>query len=631
MIKLTDLALMRGVKVLFRGVTLAIPAGRRVGVIGANGTGKSSLFALLQGQLGAEEGSIDRPDDWRIAHVAQETPALSCSALDFALDGDSELRELESRMEHAEGHALAEIHDRYLAIDGYSAKARAGRLLSGLGFDTPDHANAVSGFSGGWRVRLNLARALMSPSDLLLLDEPTNHLDLDAVIWLENWLKSYSGTLLLISHDRDFLDSVVNSIAHLENGGITLYTGNYSEFEKQRAARLSQLAAAGEKQRRERAHLEKFITRFRAKATKAKQAQSRIKALARMPEIAAAHADSPFHFSFFEPDKLPNPLLRLDEARAGYGRNIVLDKVNLDLTPGSRLGLLGRNGAGKSTLIKMLAGELAPLGGSCNGAQGLDLGYFAQHQLEQLRDDWNPLKHLQMLSPTTGEQELRNFLGGFGFRGDAVTAKVEPFSGGEKARLVLALTVWKRPNLLLLDEPTNHLDLEMRHALTLALQEFGGAIVLVSHDRHLLRSCVDQFVLVGDGKVEEFTGDLDDYRDYLSGRNIESPVEETAETNRPKESRREQAEKRNRAYAKTKPLRQRIERIEKSLANLGEQKVGVESELADADIYLGENKARLKELLLTQSDVGRQIMQLEEEWLEVQDELETREAEMAES
>lgn len=518
MIQLKNLSLRRGAKELFNSVTLTINPGQRVGIVGGNGAGKSSLFALLRGQLHADSGDALFPAGWTVAHVAQETPALSCSALDYVLDGDAELRALEQQLAAAEtahdGEAIGRLHSELAAIDAYAAPARAGKLLAGLGFSQEATTRPVASFSGGWRMRLNLAQALMCRSDLLLLDEPTNHLDLEAVIWLEQWLASYPGTLLLISHDREFLDAITTQIIEVARGQLTAYTGNYSDFEDQRAERLAQQQQAFDKQQRTIAHLESFITRFKAKATKAKQAQSRIKALARLERVAAAHVDTPFDFHFEPPEHSPNPLLQVELADIGYGEAPILRRVSLSVESGARIGLLGPNGAGKSTLVKLLAGELAPLNGQLKTARELKIGYFAQHQLDTLREDESPLWHLQKLAPTTREQELRNFLGGFNFIGDMATEPVGPLSGGEKSRLALALIVWQRPNLLLLDEPTNHLDLDMRAALTLALQDFIGSLIVVSHDRALLESVTDQYWLIDAGQVQPFDGDLADYRAY---------------------------------------------------------------------------------------------------------------------
>ncbi len=515
MIQLRNLTLARGGEPLIEGAGLQIHPGWKVGLTGANGCGKSSFFALMRGELHAEAGDLEMPAAWAIAHVSQETPALPDAALEFTLDGDDELRGVERRLTLAEaahdGEQIALLHGRLQEIGGYAAKARAAELLHGLGFTDADFARPVADFSGGWRVRLNLARALMARSDLLLLDEPTNHLDLDAVLWLEGWLKSYPGTLIMISHDRDFLDAVVGNILHIEGRCMSLYTGNYSACERARAARLAGQQAMFAKQQREIAHLHAYIDRFRAQATKARQAQSRLKALARMEEIAPAHVDTPFSFRFAEPAGISDPLLQLDQAAAGYGGTPVLERLALTLRPGGRVGLLGRNGAGKSTLVKLLAGELRPMSGERREGRNLVVGYFAQHQVEQLRPDESPLQHLMRAEPASREQELRDYLGGFDFRGDVVMAPRGRFSGGEKARLVLALLIRTRPNLLLLDEPTNHLDLEMREALTLALQETDAAVVVVSHDRHLLRTTCDELWLVADGQATPFDGDLDDY------------------------------------------------------------------------------------------------------------------------
>ncbi len=522
LIQLRHLTLARGVRRLIEDASLQIHAGWRVGVVGANGSGKSSLFALLRGEIHGEAGDCDVPGDWRIAAVAQETPPLPQPAIEFVLDGDGELRTTERAIAVADaahdGHRLAELHTHLEAIDGYSARSRAAALLAGLGFAPGDLERPVADFSGGWRMRLNLAQALISRADLMLLDEPTNHLDLDAVVWLERWLAGYRGTLLLVSHDRDFLDGTVTHVAHLERATLTLYTGNYSAFEVQRAARLAVQQALFEKQQREIAHMTAFVERFRAKASKARQAQSRLKALDRLEHIAAAHVDAPFDFEFPEPLRAPDPLLTLDEASLGYDGREVVGRVSLSLRPGARLGLLGPNGAGKSTLIKTLAGDLAPLSGGRVAGHGLEIGYFAQHQVEQLRGDESPLRHLVRQDPRAREQDLRNYLGGFDFRGDMADAPVQPFSGGEKSRLALALLVRKRPNLLLLDEPTNHLDLEMRHALMRALAGYEGSLVLVSHDRALLRTVCDSFLLVADGRAVPFEGDLDDYLAWLTLR-----------------------------------------------------------------------------------------------------------------
>ena len=634
MLILRQLSLQRGGKPLFENVSLTVHPGWKVGVIGANGSGKSSLFALLLDELHQDAGDLELPPRWKIAHVAQETPALSTPALDFVLDGDAELRQIERDLHAAEaahdGVRQAELHAHFDAIGGYSARARAGKLMAGLGFAIDQLERPVAEFSGGWRVRLNLARALMCRSDLLLLDEPTNHLDLDAVLWLEQWLRAYPGTLLLISHDRDVLDNVAGHIAHIDQRRITLYPGNYAAFEEQRAARLALQQAAYEKQQREIAHLESFITRFRAKATKARQAQSRIKALERMERIAAAHVDSPFEFGFAEPERLPNPLLAAEKVAVGYGERRVLDKVNLVIGPGTRMGLLGPNGAGKSTLIKLLAGLLPPLAGRIETGQGLAIGYFAQHQLEQLRPDWSALRHLQQLDERASEQELRNFIGGFGFNGDRALDPVAPFSGGEKARLALALLVWRRPNLLLLDEPTNHLDLDMRHALTLALQDYQGALIVVSHDRHLLRTVTDEFLLVAEGRAQPFDGDLDDYRDWLNERQRNANRDTSPRTagngngsaGDRREQKRQEAERRQQMAIKRKPLEKRVRALEQRMEKLHAEQRNLETALSDPASYDDASKTRLKTLLLRKAELDREVTKLETEWLEAQETLE---------
>ncbi len=633
MLTLRQLSLQRGGKPLFENASLTVYPGWKVGIIGANGSGKSSLFALLLDELHADAGDLALPSSWVIAHVAQETPALPTPALEFVLDGDAELRQIERDLHEAEvahnGTRQAELHAHFDTIGGYSARARAGKLMNGLGFATTQLEQPVATFSGGWRVRLNLARALMCRSDLLLLDEPTNHLDLDAVLWLEQWLRAYPGTLLLISHDRDVLDNVAAHIAHLDQQRITLYPGNYAAFEEQRAARLALQQAAYEKQQREVAHLESFITRFRAKATKARQAQSRIKALERMERIAAAHVDSPFEFSFASPGRLPNPLLAVEKVAVGYGERRILESINLVIHPGTRLGLLGPNGAGKSTLIKLLAGMLPSLAGRIETGQGLAIGYFAQHQLEQLRPDWNALRHLQQIDERASEQQLRNFIGGFGFNGDRALEPIAPFSGGEKARLALALLVWQKPNLLLLDEPTNHLDLDMRHALTLALQDYQGAMIVVSHDRHLLRTTTDEFLLVAEHRAQPFSGDLDDYRDWLNERQRiltrDTAPRDTNNGNSASERReqkRQDAERRQQLAIKRKPLEQRIKKLEQQMETAHAEQTRLQNELLEPTLYEDANKNQLKALLLRKAQTDKGLEDIESEWLEAQETLE---------
>ncbi len=617
MIRFQQVSLQRGVKPLLENVDLTLNPGDKIGLIGANGAGKSSLFAMLRGELHADQGNVDFPARWRMAYVAQETPALDRPAIEYAIDGDAHLRQLEADLARAEaqpddkhdGNHIAELHTALADADAYTVRSRAEQLLLGLGFSLEQMARPVASFSGGWRMRLNLAQALMCPSDLLLLDEPTNHLDLDAIIWLEDWLKRYAGTLLIISHDRDFLDGVVNVIVHIDDRKLKRYSGNYSSFERQRSAQLELMAGMIEKQQRQRAHLQSFIDRFKAKATKARQAQSRMKALSKMEELAPLRAAAEFSFEFREPLSAPNPLLVMEKVNAGYhieGKNgapdedkIIVHGIDFSLQSGQRIGLLGVNGAGKSTLIKTVAGEIDPLSGTARLGKGLVIGYFAQHQVEMLRHDESPLWHLTRLAPDVREQELRNFLGSFNFNGTMATSSIAPFSGGEKARLALALIVWQRPNLLLLDEPTNHLDLETREALTMALAQFEGTLVLVSHDRHLLRATTDQFLIVAEGKLQPFDGDLDDYKDWLFKTKLaainsateaaqaaaakpkaepkieqKAPEPVAAVSAAPVGDRREQkrldAGERQRLAGLKKPIESRIKRLEEQIAKCNE-------------------------------------------------------------
>ncbi|MDG6352123.1 ABC transporter ATP-binding protein [Glaesserella parasuis] len=632
MIFFTDLTLKRGQTILLEQANATIHTGQKVGLIGKNGCGKSSLFALLKNELQAEGGDASYPKNWSIAWVNQETPALDISALDYVIQGDREYTQLTAQLEQANlennGNLIATLHAQLDTIDAWTIQSRASTLLNGLGFSTEQLQLPVKSFSGGWRMRLNLAQALICRSDLLLLDEPTNHLDLDAVIWLERWLSNYHGTLLLISHDRDFLDPIIDRVLHIEQQKLFDYTGNYSAFEIQRATKLAQQNAAYQQQQQKIAHLQKFIDRFKAKATKAKQAQSRVKALEKMELIAPAYADSPFSFEFREPLSLPNPLLMMEKVSVGYGERTVLQSVKLNLVPGSRIGLLGRNGAGKSTLIKLLAGEIQAQSGHTQLAKGVQLGYFAQHQLDTLRADESALWHLARLAPEKTEQELRNYLGGFAFHSDKVKQAVSSFSGGEKARLVLALIVWQRPNLLLLDEPTDHLDLDMRQALTEALTQYEGSLVIVSHDRHLLRSTVNEFYLVHDGKVEEFNGDLEDYRKWLNELNAQLECAKKADNstacnnensavNR-KEQKRQEAELRQQAA----PLRKKLTQLEKELEKLTASLTTLEETLASPEIYDAENKAKLTDILAKQVATKKQLEEVEMEWLEVQEQLE---------
>ncbi|CAG9218325.1 MULTISPECIES: ATP-binding cassette domain-containing protein [Paraburkholderia] len=642
MIRFNQFSLARGTKPLFEQTTFALNPGEKAGLVGANGAGKSTLFSVLLGELHADGGDVSIPPSWQIAHVAQETPAADKTALDYTLDGDAALRAIESRIATAsaahDGAAEAEAHAAFADADGYTAPARAEALLLGLGFTLEQTRASVGSFSGGWRMRLNLAQALMCRSDLLLLDEPTNHLDLDAIVWLEDWLHRYPGTLIVISHDREFLDSVCNVTLHLENQQIKRYGGNYSQFEVLRAQQLALQQNAYEKQRKTIEHLQSFVDRFKAKATKARQAQSRMKALEKMELIAPAHIASPFTFEFRTPVSAPNPMMVMEEVRCGYhaedgGEIPIVERVALSIQNGQRIGLLGANGQGKSTLIKTLAGTLAPLGGHVREGKGLQIGYFAQHQLETLRPDDSPLQHLARLAPDTREQELRDFLGSFNFSGDMATAAIAPFSGGEKARLALALIIWQKPNLLLLDEPTNHLDLETRHALTMALAQFEGTLILVSHDRHLLRATTDQFMLVAKHKLQPFDGDLDDYRDWLLQHAAEQRAALKAEAsngdvngadasvNR-KEQRRLEAETRQKLAHLKKPLQTRIAKIEKEMDALNAEKATLDTFVADPASYAAEQKTRLTEAIRRQADVSARLETLEADWLEAHEELE---------
>lgn len=632
MIRLSNLTLQRGPQRLLDGAEMTLHTGHKAGLIGANGAGKSSLFALLRGELSPDGGDCHLPADWRIAHMRQEVDTLDRVAVDYVLDGDVRLRRVQAALAEAEqahdGTALARLHSELDSADGYTADARARKLLAGLGFTNEQMDRRVGDFSGGWRMRLNLAQALMCPSDLLLLDEPTNHLDLDAILWLEDWLKGYPGTLLLISHDRDFLDAVVDHVLHVEQRKLNLYKGGYSAFERTRAERLAQQQQAYEKQQAQRAHMEKYIARFKAQATKARQAQSRIKALERMEELSAAHVDSPFDFVFRESQKISSPLLSLSEGRLGYGDKAILEKVKLQLVPGARIGLLGPNGAGKSTLIKNLAGELEPLSGRLVRGENLAVGYFAQHQLDSLDDKASPLLHLQRIAPTEREQTLRDFLGGFDFHGDRVDEPVVNFSGGEKARLALSLIAWERPNLLLLDEPTNHLDLEMRLALTMALQEFAGAVVVVSHDRHLLKSTTDDFLLVADGKVEPFDGDLDDYSRWLVDyRQRNAPVS-SAVTNPDKTDKKAVRQAAAALRQQLAPHKKTADKLEAELNQVHAQLAEIEAALGDGGLYEAARKDELRELLARQTALKQREGDLEDAWMQALETLEAMQAEL---
>lgn len=639
MIQFDQVSLRRGGRVLFQKASMQIHPGWKVGLTGVNGAGKSTLFAALLGELGADEGSLTRPSGWTVAHMAQEVKALDMPALDFVLSGDEEYWQIQKQLaqpEQLSNSELAQLYGRFDEIHGYSAPSKAAQLMAGLGFMEHQLRLDVSSFSGGWRMRLNLARTLMSRSDLLLLDEPTNHLDLDAILWLEDWLNAYEGTLILISHDRDFLDAVTDHILHIENQELTLYTGNYSTFEVTRSERLAQQQQAFEKQVEARAHLQKFIDRFKAKATKARQAQSRIKQLEKMQLLAPAHVDTPFTFSFREPTKMSSPLLTLDQAEIGYPGKSIASKISLQITPSSRIGLLGMNGAGKSTLIKSLVGDLALLNGQRKASELLNIGYFAQHQMDALDAQASPMLQLSRLADKQiSEATLRSFLGSFGFSGERMDTPCESFSGGERARLALALIVWQRPNVLILDEPTNHLDLDMRHALSMALQDFEGAVVLVSHERQLIASVCDDLLLVHAGRCTEFSGDLQDYAKWLREARQQQINAQTAlaqasaSTNKTaapakvdKEAQRKLAAQRR---EETRPLRKKIEQCESQIEKIQPRLASIEEQLADSSLYEASRKEDLLKLMNEQTSLKATLEQAEETMLELMMELETLE------
>ena len=631
MIQLQSLSLRRGTKHLLNNANASIYTGHRVALIGRNGCGKSSLFALLRGELEVDEGEAKVPNHWRVVSVAQETPATNRSAIDYVIDGDIALRKLQAELATAEtnndGVYIATLHTKLAEAGSYDIEARAATILAGLGFSQTQLSAPVSDFSGGWRMRLNLAQALLCPSDLLLLDEPTNHLDLDAVIWLEKWLQQYAGTLLLISHDKAFIDATVEHILSVEQQTLVNYTGNYSSYETQRAERIRLQNIEFDKQQQKKAHLQSFIDRFKAKASKAKQAQSRIKQLEKMESLLPAHQDSQFSFSFSQSASLPSPLVSMEHIRLGYDEKTVLEQVKLNLVPGSRIGLLGRNGQGKSTLIKLLASELTPMHGDFLLSKGCQIGYFAQHQLETLDAESSALTHLQRLDKKATEQSLRDFLGGFNFHGDAALAPVAPMSGGEKARLVLAMLVYQKPNLLLLDEPTNHLDLDMRHALTLALQHFEGAMVLVSHDRFLLGAVCEDFYLVDREQVQPFNGDLDDYKKWI----LSADVTVTDNSSSAPEKIDRKAQKRLEAELRKRlqPYKNALNKSEKAMSKLAEQMQQVEIQLADTSLYEDTNKAKLSDVLAQQASLSQQLEAAELEWLEAQEQLDAIENERA--
>lgn len=628
MIEIKNLSLQRGSKQLLQHASLTIYPGQRVGLIGKNGTGKSSLFALLEGKISHDSGDLRLPKHWQLATVKQETPALDIPALDYVLQGDTELQQLQQLLQQAEasndGLKQAEYHARLDEIGAYSAPARAAKLLNGLGFSQQEQQQPVKSFSGGWRMRLNLAQALMCRTDLLLLDEPTNHLDLETVLWLEQHLAGLNTTQIIISHDRDFLNATTTQTVELAQQQLTLYGGNYDFYQQERAQRLAQQQAAYIKQQAHIQHLQSFIDRFKAKATKAVQAQSRIKALARLERIAPAHLDSEFSFEFAQPDHLPNPLLKLENINLGYGDRTVLHNIDLSVESGARYGLLGVNGSGKSTLIKAISGSLQPLSGQIVRAEKLKIGYFAQHQLETLRADQSPIWHIQQLSPDVREQEIRNFLGSFAFIGDMAMQPIAPFSGGEKARLALAMIVWQKPNLLLLDEPTNHLDLDMRHALTLALQSFQGALIVVSHDRSLLESTTDALIYLNQGELRHFDGDLSNYRQWRLTQeqtSIDQP-QNSSDSIKRKEQKRIEAQQRQERAKLTKPLMKNIEKAERDMETWQQQQQEGEAFLASEEAYLDENRTKLQQTITQLAELKVKLTQTEEKWLEWQQQLE---------
>lgn len=639
MLKITDLSLRRGTRLLLENIALDVFPGQRMGLTGANGCGKSSLFSVIAGRLEADQGNVTLPRGALISEVLQETPESSQTAIDYVIDGDKSYRSLELKIAQAElsndGTALATLHNQMDAIDGFRVSARAGQLLHGLGFTAKEQTQSVNTFSGGWRMRLNLATALMTRADLLLLDEPTNHLDLDAMVWLEQWLASYEGIVLVISHDREFLDRAVTRIAHIENQTIQVYEGNYSLAERQRAEIIEIQQKQHVRQQKQIRHMQSYIDRFRYKASKAKQAQSRIKALERLEIVSPVQQKNAFVFEFETPDHSPHQLIDLKGINAGY-QDPVLSKIDFRLSDGERIGLLGRNGAGKTTLMKTLAAELPPLQGSYTGDSKLCIGYFAQHQLELLNPQWSPLDHLAELSQQQNERALRTHLGRFGFSGDSATEPVSIRSGGERARLVLALIVYSKPNLLLLDEPTNHLDIEMRESISLALQSYSGCLVVVAHDRHLLRLVTDELWLIDDGSLRRFEGDIDDYVIWLrqrqkgTNKNLDSQTNKKTKSRtditakndqkpqRSKTTRQEKAKQRE----KVKPLRDRLNRVEKEIDKAAEVKQRLDQALANPEIYNEANRDQLRELLFDQARNAQLHQELESQWMEASDLLE---------
>ncbi|MCB1586148.1 MAG: ATP-binding cassette domain-containing protein [Xanthomonadales bacterium] len=629
MLTFNNITLSRGKKELFSDVSFIVNPKSKVGLTGANGCGKTSLIKLILGELHADSGEFSISDKLLISHVAQEISNTNRSAIEYVIDGDNEFREIEEKIQQAQDcndpNKLALLYDSMQQIDGYTANSRAAKLLNGLGFATSDEQKPVNSFSGGWRMRLNLAQALMCRSDILLLDEPTNHLDLEAIIWLEEWLKHYAGIILLISHDRDFLNAVCSQIINIEHGKATLYQGNYDSFERIRAEKMSLQQSMFESQQKQIKHMQSYIDRFRYKASKAKQAQSRVKALEKMELISAAQIDSPFNFNFSNEGFIPQQLLKITEASTGYAEKEILKNINLLIQKGEKIGLIGFNGAGKSTLIKLIAKEINIFRGEIDYAKELRIGYFAQHQLDQLHFNLSPIEHLKLIDKNISEQQARNYLGGFAFHNDMATDNVQHFSGGEKARLVLALLVYQKPNLLLLDEPTNHLDIRMRHAISVALQSYEGAMILVSHDRYLLSTVTDKLLLVANGEVQTFDGDLQDYYRWANDTRknavqTEENVEGEVNSQNNKKLQRQQAAELRELQ---KPLRQKLRKIEMELEKLQKHEHQNNEKLMDESLYETQNTTKLKDITITQSEVKKRIVELETSWLEISEQLES--------
>ena len=638
MLRLLNLALMRGTRLLYAHTNLIASPGERIGLVGPNGCGKSTLFTAILGDLAPEDGELETPPHERIAHVAQSFTVEDISCIDCVLSGHAPLMNAKAALERAEASgdemALAAAHSELAEVNEGAVVAQAKAILAGLGFAEADSCRKVHDFSGGWRNRIQLARALMRPADLLLLDEPTNHLDIDSLIWLENWLRRVEATVIIISHDREFLDRAVNTIWSVEDGTICRYAGNYSQFELARIEKLRAQESARRAYETQAAHLTSFIERFRAKATKARQAQSRIKMLEKLQAVEPVRAKREWRFNFLKPLRLPEHLVDGENLKIGYGNKVVLSGVSFSIRSGERIGILGVNGAGKSTLVKAIVGELTPMSGELRRGQGLEIGYFAQHQLDQLRMDETPLEHLRHLAPDAREQELRDFLGTYRFSGDFAEAKVAPMSGGEKARLALALIAWKKPNLLVLDEPTNHLDMETREALTMALSTYEGAVLLVSHDRHLLRAVTDELWLVHEGRKEVFEGDLDDYAKIVLDHRRVTAAEARAEHQADKaarneaqpvnnkEARRLAAQERARIAELRKPLKKELEKVEREMNALSEKLKALDTQLADPAFYNGADQGKVAQTLREHGELAPKVEALEMHWLELSEKIE---------